>query len=871
MLQLKEYQKRSLEALTAYFQACLQEANADFAFYKITQQKFGQGVPYQSVDELPGLPYVCLRLPTGGGKTLVAAYAVGIAGRELLHSDHPLALWLTPSNIIREQTLKALRDPRHPYRQALESQAGPASVLDISEALYIQPATLNTSTTVIVATMQAFRVEDTEGRKVYEPSGALMSHFSGLTTEALQGIETFENGEPLTSLANVLRLHRPIVIVDEAHNARTGLSFATLARFTPSCILEFTATPDTKESPSNVLHTVSAAELKTEGMIKLPILLETRADWREVVSAAVSTRNQLEEAARSERAETGEYIRPIVLLQAQPSYKNKPSLTVEILESHLVNDQRIPANQVARATGSDNEIEGINLTDPTCPIRYIITIQALREGWDCSFAYVLCTVAEMYSQTAVEQILGRVLRLPQAKSKQRPELNKAYTFAASANFAETAKSLSDALVQNGFEKQEVQDLIVRQEPEQPELGPLFTWPIEAQKMSVPVSQPPELESLTPQTAAKIFYDPQSRSLKILERLDPEEVYAIKNCFQDLQTQRAVETEIHRIPGAVSRTRFSLPMLSVRNGDFFEQFDESHFLDRVWKLSNYDPYLAEADYATSAAEGGSAEIDIDSSGHIHTGFIAQLQNQLSYLSADQGWTSTDLAAWLDRNIPHIDIPHQYSTAFIAQAIERLIADRNFNLAQLVKDKFRLKKAIAAKIHHYRLQARQESFQQFLLPDHANPVVVTPEVCFTYDPDPMNYPYPPNSLYAGSHLFQKHYYPVVGDLKNQGEEYRCALLLDTLSAMDVWVRNLEGRPLHSFWLQTSTDRFYPDFVCRLKDERYLVVEYKGGDRWSNDDSKEKRAIGQVWEERSAGKCLFIMPNGPDFEAIRGKVGG
>jgi type III restriction enzyme len=106
------------------------------------------------------------------------------------------------------------------------------------------------------------------------------------------------------------------------------------------------------------------------------------------------------------------------------------------------------------------------------------------------------------------------------------------------------------------------------------------------------------------------------------------------------------------------------------------------------------------------------------------------------------------------------------------------------------------------------------------------------------------------------------------ENRGKQYDCALFMDKLPEIEVWVRNLEGCPQHSFWLQTSTDRFYPDFVCRLKDGRYLVVEYKGADRWSNDDSKEKRAIGQVWEELSGGACLFIMPEGPNLEAIRVK---
>jgi type III restriction enzyme len=141
-------------------------------------------------------------------------------------------------------------------------------------------------------------------------------------------------------------------------------------------------------------------------------------------------------------------------------------------------------------------------------------------------------------------------------------------------------------------------------------------------------------------------------------------------------------------------------------------------------------------------------------------------------------------------------------------------------------------------------------------------------FTFNPD--DYPYPPNSLFEGKHRFHKHYYKVVGDMKASGEEYECAQLLNSHPKIKRWVRNLEGRRDHSFWLQTSSDRFYPDFVCELVDGRFLVVEYKGFDRWSDDDSREKRAIGQVWEEKSEGQCLFVMPKGPDWNAILAKLG-
>ncbi len=146
------------------------------------------------------------------------------------------------------------------------------------------------------------------------------------------------------------------------------------------------------------------------------------------------------------------------------------------------------------------------------------------------------------------------------------------------------------------------------------------------------------------------------------------------------------------------------------------------------------------------------------------------------------------------------------------------------------------------------------------------LVTPQVCFLYHS--LDYPY--STIYVGAYKFKKHYYPKVGDLKATGEELECAQFMDSALEVKFWVRNLERRPSHSFWLQISTDKFYPDFVCLLKDGRYLVIEYKGENLWSNDDSKEKRDIGGLWEARSQGRCLFVMPNGKDFDAIKARMG-
>jgi type III restriction enzyme len=190
---------------------------------------------------------------------------------------------------------------------------------------------------------------------------------------------------------------------------------------------------------------------------------------------------------------------------------------------------------------------------------------------------------------------------------------------------------------------------------------------------------------------------------------------------------------------------------------------------------------------------------------------------------------------------------------------LLESRNLTIEQLAEQKFRLRTALADKINSHRRSQALTAYNRMLF----SPDVqweVSPELCFDYTDR-----YPANWYYEGSYKFRKHFYPLVGELKSEGEEFDCAVLLDEMPGVQWWVRNVERRPDSSFWLQTSTDKFYPDFVALLTDRRILVVEYKGEDRWSNDDSKEKRTVGDLWADRSKGKCLFVMPKGPDWAAI------
>jgi type III restriction enzyme len=866
MLRLRDYQQRSLDELAAYLRLAAEKGARD-AFEDITDRRYHA---LAHIEGLDGLPYVCLRVPTGGGKTLMASHALAITAREFQQADRTVCLWLAPSNTIVKQTMDALKDRKHPYREVLDAAfTGNVRVMDLAEALFMTKADLDGATCIIVATVQALRVEDTDGRKVYESAGALQHHFDGITDMMKARLEKEGEGRVIYSLANVLRLRRPVVIMDEAHNARTPLSFDTLARFHPSCIIEFTATPATTHKPeagayaSNILHHVSARELKEAEMIKLPIKFRTVADWREIVGLALATQRSLEEQANNEKRDTGEYIRPIVLFQAQSIHGE--DINVEALKKTLIDDFKIPEEQIAIATGTTREIQGVDLFDAACPIRFIITVKALSEGWDCSFAYVLCSVSEISTARSVEQLLGRILRLPRASKKRREALNCAYAFAASQNFVKTAQSLQDALIEGaGFQRLEAKDLIVPEDNTQRQLWEGGGITIEE---SEKVYEEPDLSQVGGELREKVAFYPESGTLTVKGDITEQEAESLQNCFQKPESRESVKRIVKKIrersttaikPKAAEPLR--VPLMSIRVDGQLELFEETHFLDVPWNIAECDSSLSESEFPSTAAVGKAGEIDIRANGRLETKFVEDLHEQMRLFANEPGWTAAALSNWLDHNIPHPDIPRSQSSLFILNAITALIESRGLTVDQLAKDKFRLMKSLRSKMEQHRAAQRKNSYQALLFGPGAVDIEVSAETCLTYDEDR----YAPNSQYEGGYGFQKHIFRAIGELN--GEELECAIFLDQLPEIKRWVRNIERRPDTSFWLQTPSDRFYPDFVAELNDGRILVVEYKGAGRWTDDDSREKRKVGELWAERSKGRCLFVMPRGKDWPAIQ-----
>ena len=718
----------------------------------------------------------------------------------------------------------------------------------------------------IVSTLAAMRVEETEGRKIYETSGALQAHFSGLSDTQLARLEKTD-GVIAYSLANVLRLRRPLVIMDEAHNARTALSFDTLERFDPACILEFTATPDQERSPSNVLYSVSAAELKAEQMVKLPIRMVSRTQWKEAVGEAITKQRQLERAAGEEEKKTGEYIRPIVLFQAQPKREGHETITVDALRKSLFDDFKIPVEEVAEGTGSKWDLPD-NLLTRESRVRYVLTVAALREGWDCPFAYVLCSVSNLSSKGAVEQILGRILRLPQAKTKEHSELNFAYAFATSTQFVEAARALEEALVDSGFTKFEARSSI------QPDPGFVFSESgglLFAEPITEILGAVPNLEKVSEALAKTIKVTPRAPNDPTIQLtytgppLTDEETENLKTACNNNEDKISIERLSRRSRGlpaypAAMGQSFAVPYLAVRVGEQLEIF-EDQYRDAPWNLADCSPGLSEAEFGFGGPSGQEAQVDVDEKGKVQIRFLEELRQQLTFNDLRGPKTESELAEWLDRAINHPDITQTQSSLFLRRMVDYLVAERQLPLPEIIGARFRLRDAAAQRINLYRTRALTESYQRMLLPEAATPLEVSPELCFQFPADN----YPANRFYQGAIRFRNHYYEMPADMND--EEATCAAIIDGLPEVKYWVRNLVGRPDYAFWLQTATDKFYPDFVAVLKDGRYLVVEYKGADIMSTDDTKEKRALGELWEARSKGSCLFCLVGRTDMDnAIR-----
>ena len=853
--QLKVYQCQALDAFEQFLRR-YREQGAATAYDACTRSTFGIGVPYRTPQALaPGdIPCVCLRIPTGGGKTLIGGHAIARVNDALLGVDHSLTLWLVPTDAIRMQTLRALKTPGNLLHDSLAGKLGLFNVLTLEEALNVQPGTLDSANIIVVATMQSFKQEDTGRLAVYKQNGQLMANFTG--------VPDADAGD--ASLVDVLRLRRPFVIVDEAHNQGTQLAFDTLARLAPCAVLELTATPDRSYQPSNVLYSVSAATLQAEDMIKLPVELAAHGDWRVALREALNRLDGLQIDAAAERKATGEYLRPVMLLQAERHSESVETFTADRVRQVLIDDFGIPADAIARSTGTIDELGDADMADPNCKYRFVITVDKLREGWDCPSAYVLMTFRASATNTALEQILGRVLRMPRVARKQHEALNKAYAFAVSPQIVEVAQRLRDGLVHAGFERQDVKDL-VQVSADNADQADLLRA---ADSVTVPlpvaadgVVELPNLSAL-PEATRKRFEQnlelvPETGSMTLRGEWRPADQKVLKEAFRtpaavavvELALAKLTQTPEHRyVPTPSERGEaFTVPLLVWRQGELFVEAGESPVLEGDWSLKDAPAQLSKEVFPKALEAMQRAQLSVTPTGEVKYDSGTKLDVQAP-MFVREPVSETELLWWLEKQLHDDNVAPDELGAWLYDALRYLVQERGFTADDLAYRKFRLREALADELRKAKRSATSQRFLA-LIGDEAH---LTVDDALSREFSQGRYAW--DWQYNGFVTLKRHFFPQIGNLKSEGEEFDCAqFIANQMDGVRNWVRNVERKP-GSFSLPTSSDRFYPDFLIRMENGGIIAAEYKGSHIADGKDSDEKKRMGELWERRSNGRCAF-----------------
>ena len=752
-MKLKRYQENAIETLDQFLEL-LKKIKPRHAFNEITEQTYNH-------EWFNDVPFVCIRIPTGGGKTLVGCKAVERITSAAFHRDTGIVMWFVPSDSIKTQTLKKFKDANDWHYETLnDSFDTKFKVFSNEEALEITPEDVRNNLCIIVASLDAFRKDAKiqSKYKVYQENGSLMDHFQNLKDDS--ALEKDKAAMVINSLANVIRKNRPLIVIDEGHHTQTELSVEMLSGLKPSFIIEFTATP---REGSNVLVRTSASELKIEDMVKIPIVLESRTQWEQVVADGIAKRDELERRAKKLK---GEYVRPIALLQAQPKSTTRATLTVEQLKQMLL-DKKIPEEQIKIKISGKDELEGIDLFSKKCEVRYIITVNALAEGWDCSFAYVLISVANLGAKIAVEQIIGRVIRMPNARRKSDEAMNRSYVFASSENFNEAANKIIKGLEDNGYSKSDFVSLADEKD---------YTDPLEAKKTT-------------------------KKDLRV-------------------------------------------PMIALgKNRMSFEDL-----LGEDFKLAKQN---ADFEFTIHYDSDGQATIDITEDDEWLRG--KQLSLPLQYLEGNH--SVEELVLWLDKKLRFPMLDQADKATFLEKAIQAQLK-RKRTLAELSVNRYLLADRLNIVINGILESHTQKVFNGLIAKNKVGlaPSDSYPATIALKSPVPK--------------VFNKNLYERIDAINGEERGFVDRIDLGALDNIEFWVRNREK--VDPFYIQGwRKGKFYPDFVATTKKGNIVVLEWKGEDRISNEDTAYKVEIANIWQKLGRGKTHFFLVHNGNVEEVLNKL--
>lgn len=859
-MELKNYQKNVLNDLSEYM-ICLNRSEnlvsawREYWFRKDINVGFG-GVPsYQNT--IDGVPHVCMKVPTGGGKTFMAASAIKPILSAMPQSKAKVVVWLVPSEAILTQTIKNLTNVNHPYRQKLDTDfAGRVGVYTKEQLLNGQnfsPDTVEEMLSICVMSFASLRINKRlkDVRKVYQENGNLLS-FTGYQNE-----DTLLEDTPDTALINVLRQLLPVVVVDESHNASSDLSVEMLERLNPSFILDLTATP---RSSSNVLSYVSARELKREHMVKLPVIVYNRKSRQDVIRDAIQLQSSLETRAISDEQAGGEYIRPIVLFQAQPKI-DEDSGTFEKVKSMLLS-LGIPAEQIAIKTSEINELRDVDLLSKDCKIRFIITINALKEGWDCPFAYILASLANKTSEIDVEQILGRILRQPYTKQHKTALLNSSYVLTSSNDFYNTLDNIIAALNEAGFSSKDyrVADGRVIEDDRQDDIFP------EQSHFPEHTVDTPQEETTSKTQGEDVEDNFRDISTSEIKRELEEPKQETQTSLDEMMSQ-AQEQVDNYLPLSEPEKEPYTPSLpeDIRPKEYkvqehFRNYVENHKVPQLFY--RLEPNLFDTDGKTlleqetlsdgfslreqdaqisfELSTGEMMRVDISEHGEAVPKYIRISKSDSQYI---REYFATIPA---ESRIKHcamaiskeINRNNRYQTSEVENYVDRIIKEMSEDeldametailvYARKIRDKIESLEDIYREQLFYQWVDSEKIMAQeiYILPDAISP----PEVIDSI----------PKSLYEAER----------NDFNNFERK-----LIDVIASQEntLWWHRIQDRK--GFRINGFMNH-YPDFMVMTKNGKLLLIEAKG-DYLINDDSKTKLRLGRQWQELAGRDYRYFM---------------
>ena len=861
-MELKNYQIQVIRDLERFLELLIEKQSISSAYSTLWN---GKGVnvgidgmpPYNS--ELAGVPQVCFKVPTGGGKTFLAANSIKPIFDSMPHIHPKAVVWLVPSDAILTQTYRTLTDKNHDYRKKIDVDFGNKVEIYSKQQLLngqnFNPTSVSDNLSVFVLSYDSFRTSKKDGRKAYQENGSLLP-FVRFKQDSGSLLEDTDE----TALIQVIRKLNPVVIVDESHHATSKLSKEMLQNFNPSFVLDLTATP---KNGSNIISFVDARQLKAENMVKLPVIVYNRKSQEDVFVSAISLRRKLENEAVEEQKNDGRYIRPIVLFQAQPR-TNDDSTTYDKIKHTLI-DMGIPESEIAIKTADRDELKNIDLSSHDCSIRYIITVNALKEGWDCPFAYILATVANRTSSIDVEQILGRILRLPNTRKNEREVLNLSYVITSSNAFYATLDKVVAGLNAAGFTSKDYRiDDYVEQDTE---------FPVEqADNTQTELNLDNDVTDDTSNVSDEIdslnvdFVREQISPFVNNENMESQSQSEVNDAVTDMldhaKTQNELywkdfeETEEEYVPVppevgnkmkhykvnqlyASEAGQIEIPQFMIETGRSLFSEHEHQVLTKENLYAGFSLLDKDTVIDFDSIDSEIARIDIDDSDAMPKAWKLQ------------GFDSQNVKQWFDEQpsdrkmrlckdmiIKKLSKNNAVNDRDLEVYVDRII--QNLTEDQLTDMEqtpgiyvLKINKKVNSLLNEYAKKMFFEWVEQDKIscqPSYKLPKEISPTETIASIP---------KSLYNEEEKFDTEY------------ERKVVMELSSLNNIKWWHRNMARK---GFAINGAVNA-YPDLMVRTESGKLLLIETKG-DQLENSESREKAEIGAKWAEMAGRMYKYYM---------------